>query len=262
MGTSRQRDGEWLDLVADLMERPLAAWPAETIIVALRETFDAPAGAFYGRAGAEIVQVNEPAYVDPDQRAAVARWTVEQAPSEHPLLRYYLGSGRSDVMQVAHVPTLFLSRGGLDRWREVCAGFLGPEDVSAQLSLPLWASAGANRSFIVGRAEDIALARRVGRVLAALDRQIVAHARWRGRLGPAAHGALDTARAVGLTPRETAVLELLAGGLTARAMARRLAIAERTVQKHLQRIYAKLGATDRLAAVQRAELIGLLPPRT
>ena len=55
------------------------------------------------------------------------------------------------------------------------------------------------------------------------------------------------------------MLDLLASGGTARAIARRLAVGERTVQKHLQRIYAKLGVADRLAAVQRAQLLGLLP---
>ncbi|MHC8504121.1 LuxR C-terminal-related transcriptional regulator [Pseudonocardia artemisiae] len=41
-------------------------------------------------------------------------------------------------------------------------------------------------------------------------------------------------------------------------MGRRLAIAERTVHKHLQRTYAKLGVTDRLSAVLRAQRLGLL----
>jgi ATP/maltotriose-dependent transcriptional regulator MalT len=39
-----------------------------------------------------------------------------------------------------------------------------------------------------------------------------------------------------------------------------MAISERTVQKHLQRVYAKLGVTDRLTAVRRAESIGVLRP--
>ena len=61
-----------------------------------------------------------------------------------------------------------------------------------------------------------------------------------------------------LTPRELAVLELLASGLTAAAIGHRLGIAERTVQTHLQHRYAKLGVSDRLDAVLRARRIGLL----
>jgi ATP/maltotriose-dependent transcriptional regulator MalT len=94
-------------------------------------------------------------------------------------------------------------------------------------------------------------------VLIGLDRQITAHARWAARTG---EHAVPTAADVGLTPRESAVLDLLASGSTARAIARRLAVGERTVQKHLQRVYGKLGVADRLAAVQRAQLLGLLPP--
>lgn len=71
--------------------------------------------------------------------------------------------------------------------------------------------------------------------------------------------AMDVAGAVRLTPRELRVLELLAEGHTAGAIARRLQIAERTVQKHLERVYAKIGVSDRLAAVLRAQRIGLLP---
>jgi DNA-binding NarL/FixJ family response regulator len=55
------------------------------------------------------------------------------------------------------------------------------------------------------------------------------------------------------------VLSLLAEGLTAGAIGRRLMITERTVHKHLQHSYTKLGVTDRLGAVLRAQRIGLLP---
>jgi DNA-binding NarL/FixJ family response regulator len=52
-----------------------------------------------------------------------------------------------------------------------------------------------------------------------------------------------------LTARERAVLALLSEGMTAVAIAHRLAISPRTVHKHLENIYAKLGVTDRLGAV-------------
>lgn len=96
------------------------------------------------------------------------------------------------------------------------------------------------------------LARRLHRLLVGLDRHVDA---LHGRAGGAAAGE------VSLTPRELAVLALLADGLTAAAVGRRLLIAERTVHKHLARIYAKLGVHDRLAAVLRAHRIGLLLPR-
>lgn len=42
-------------------------------------------------------------------------------------------------------------------------------------------------------------------------------------------------------------------------MARRLGISARTVHKHLQNLYRKLGTADRLGAVLRAQQAGLLP---
>jgi DNA-binding CsgD family transcriptional regulator len=62
-----------------------------------------------------------------------------------------------------------------------------------------------------------------------------------------------------LTPRELSVLELLAEALTAATIARRLGISAGTVQKHLTRLYRKLGTGDRLATVLRARELGLIP---
>ncbi|RPK81264.1 LuxR C-terminal-related transcriptional regulator [Streptomyces sp. ADI98-10] len=67
------------------------------------------------------------------------------------------------------------------------------------------------------------------------------------------------ALATPLTPRETNVLHLLATGLTAEVIGRRLGISPRTVHKHLNALYRKLGAADRLSAVLRAQDTGLLP---
>ncbi len=51
-----------------------------------------------------------------------------------------------------------------------------------------------------------------------------------------------------LTGRERQVLELLASGRTDRAIARLLGCSQRTISKHLQNIYRKLGVTGRVAA--------------
>jgi DNA-binding NarL/FixJ family response regulator len=100
------------------------------------------------------------------------------------------------------------------------------------------------------------LARRVQRLIVGLDRQAAALTRWKSRAAPDA-GAVATD--VHLTPRELAVLVLVADGLTAAAAARRLVVAERTVHKHLERVYAKLGVSDRVSAVLRAHRLGVLP---
>jgi len=66
---------------------------------------------------------------------------------------------------------------------------------------------------------------------------------------------------VHLTPRELSVLALVSDGLTAAAVARRLMVAERTVHKHLERTYAKLGVSDRVSAVLRAQRLRILPEK-
>jgi DNA-binding NarL/FixJ family response regulator len=65
-----------------------------------------------------------------------------------------------------------------------------------------------------------------------------------------------------LTRRERQILALMAGGLTDRQIASRLGRSERTVQAHLSRLYAKLGARSRVAAVAKAASLGLLDLRS
>jgi DNA-binding NarL/FixJ family response regulator len=65
-----------------------------------------------------------------------------------------------------------------------------------------------------------------------------------------------------LSQREVEVLELVAAGTTNREAAARLFISEATVKSHLLNIYAKLGVSDRAAAVAEAFNRGLLTPRS
>lgn len=64
-----------------------------------------------------------------------------------------------------------------------------------------------------------------------------------------------------LTPRETEVLRLLAGGYTNREIAAALFLAEGTVKNHISTVLAKLGVRDRTRAVLRALHLGLLGAR-
>ncbi|HEU5127643.1 MAG TPA: AAA family ATPase [Glycomyces sp.] len=61
-----------------------------------------------------------------------------------------------------------------------------------------------------------------------------------------------------LTPRELAVLRLVATGLTNRQIGAELYISEKTVSVHLSRAMAKLGAANRAEAVSTAHLRGYL----
>ena len=61
-----------------------------------------------------------------------------------------------------------------------------------------------------------------------------------------------------LTDRELEVLVAAAEGLTAREIAQRLGVAERTVTTHLGRIYGKLGVSSRVGAILTAARSGLV----
>lgn len=61
-----------------------------------------------------------------------------------------------------------------------------------------------------------------------------------------------------LTLRERQVLSVAAEGLTARQIAERLGVRERTVTTHLTRIYGKLGVRTRIAAIRTAAAAGLV----
>jgi DNA-binding NarL/FixJ family response regulator len=72
-------------------------------------------------------------------------------------------------------------------------------------------------------------------------------------------GVAPTPRPVeALTPRESEVLQLLAEGLTNRAIALELEISEHTVKFHVNAILGKLGAQSRTEAVVRAVQAGLV----
>jgi DNA-binding NarL/FixJ family response regulator len=73
------------------------------------------------------------------------------------------------------------------------------------------------------------------------------------------HRAWNESFECDLTNRELEVLRLVACGHGAIRVAHLLEISERTVHKHLERSYAKLGVHDRLMAVQRLGALGLIP---
>jgi DNA-binding NarL/FixJ family response regulator len=63
-----------------------------------------------------------------------------------------------------------------------------------------------------------------------------------------------------LTPREVQLLELLATGLSNRAIAKQVFISEATVKTHLVHIYGKLGVDNRTAAIAVATQRRIIRP--
>ena len=66
-------------------------------------------------------------------------------------------------------------------------------------------------------------------------------------------------RDVGLTPREIEMLEKLPTGDTVQQIAAQLFVTESTVKTHLSAVYKKLGASNRVQAINAARKLGLLP---
>ena len=71
----------------------------------------------------------------------------------------------------------------------------------------------------------------------------------------------DQARleALGITPRELEILELIAQGLSNREIAERVFVSENTVKTHSSRVFDKLGARRRTQAVQLGKELRLIP---
>ncbi len=65
--------------------------------------------------------------------------------------------------------------------------------------------------------------------------------------------------ALGISPRELAVLHELAAGHSNKEIARRLDVSPNTVKTHVARLFEKLDAKRRTDAIRKARELGLVP---
>ena len=258
MGSSRA-EREWLELMADLLRGPSAAFPEQRLAEQLQRTFEARGVAYNHVApGAGLTYRMWPL----DEtfngfRDDIDRYGRCEARTAHPVLRFHLATQQGIPLQVHDVPERFADRRVMAAWLDRASAWGAP----ANMSLPTYFGGDGLRAFVIGRADpfspdELALVGVLHGLLVGLDRQAVALHR--------ITGVVDIARATAttlLTVRELTVLGLVAEGLTAAAAARRLAVAESTVHKHLQNVYRKLGVRDRLGAVLRAQDMGVLRPQ-
>ena len=155
-----------------------------------------------------------------------------------------------------------MARGGRGAARNLRAAADGYD----ALGLRWW---GARSRFAAGladgrsdaAADDLLAARRAFRAMGADGWRRRAEARLRaiGRRIPT-RSRPPTTPGAGLSARELEVLAELALGLRNRDIGERLFISERTVARHLVQINAKLGVSNRTAAVRVAQEMGLLSP--
>jgi len=176
---------------------------------------------------------------------------------EHPMMPSYMadrGSGLPAPRRLSDVAT----RVELERNRAY-VDVLRPSGARHQLTVlasPITPE--STRGWAISRSgsdfpdDALPTARALQPVLAVLDRTLAG-------LTVSEPSPLAAADGIGLTARELEVLQLVAVGLTSQAAGRRLRISPRTVDKHRESIYRKLGRHDRLSAVQRAQELGILP---
>ncbi|MFG2178067.1 response regulator transcription factor [Streptomyces abikoensis] len=250
MGQLRVRDYEHiLDLAVAILENtdPEAMW--SLITKHLCEVFDCTGVTFSGLYIAERVLWTE-AWA-PESHGPLAMDPTDRYPSpdQHPLALHMASGGTSPVI-FSRISERWQHSPWYDSARKTGGG--------EQLGLPTPGDPLALRSLILGREQeftdrDLALATRIQPLILTVDSQ----AREFRRLGAAAPLSVSTRH--DLTPRELTVLGLLAEGLTSQGIAHRLLISPHTVNRHLEKVYRKLGTNNRVSTVLLAKQHGLVP---
>jgi DNA-binding CsgD family transcriptional regulator len=161
-----------------------------------------------------------------------------QIVDEHPLCRHQQAYADFSALRLSDV----VPHAQLVRSR-VYAEWFAPAGVVAELEVGITRSRALTRNFVLSRASGDFSGRDVA-VLALVAPHL-------GRIHELhrLRGAVEPSGLERLTPREGEVLELVAAGLTNAGIAERLWISPGTVKKHLDNVYAKLGVTNRAAAV-------------
>lgn len=244
--TSEQWLSRWVEQVDVLLRSPLPAFPYRAILPLLAETFQSvPTWHVMGLDGRMHMEMFNPPSRWPDE-AVMAAWA-EDRWWEHPLTRWFMMTQSVRAMTTGRVPSGIVVAGG----QEFVDSQLRPHDLHQQLCLPIGGTHGTSWNLLLAQGGgdftdgQVELARALQPLLMVLDRQTRAV----GTLSPSQRRRVADWE---LTGRETAVLRLLARGLTADGIARHLGCAPRTVDKHLEHTYRKLGVRDRVSAARLA----------
>jgi DNA-binding CsgD family transcriptional regulator len=177
--------------------------------------------------------------------------------NDHPLVRYHAVQRGPDTHRISDsVPFVRFRESALynEYYKRV--------GLDHAIALPLWVDNELLVSFVLNRRkrdfsdDDREVLEMLRGVLSALFRQAFARQRAHQRSSqsddvPAAMLAALPGSHWTLTSREQDVMHWLAAGKTDRDIGEILGISVRTVHKHLQNIYAKLGVETRTAAAMR-----------
>ena len=239
---------DWLSSVLDLLREPMTTMPTQKIMDRLRSCYDSTAASWNWRdpdGAFGMISAPKDILVARSTRAACQ---VGAANDTGSMMAFATDQGPRSQAH-SSIPAVVVSG---DR-RLIHLG------MKHQLSIPYRLDETMFRNYIVARGgkdysnDDLMLARHIQQSLITVDQQICVLAHL-----SAEHGVATTAADFKLIGREMAVLQLLTAGRTTRASARRLRCAPRTVEKHLERWFRKLGVRDRLNAVRVATQAGLV----
>jgi DNA-binding CsgD family transcriptional regulator len=220
--------------------------PYELIFDQLLATFPAT-GVSYNWSDPNGVSgvITRPSKVLKQYEEVVQAWQRGELLLQHPLATWHVVSGDIRPTTSSRVPSAIVPA----RDRSIVDTALREVGAEEQLSITYRLSGYAYRAFVLGRSgsdftdDDLVVACQIQRLLIGLDRQLSMIDKTR-LASPCAYAD------VGLTARELAVIELVAAGRTTRAIAHQLCCSPRTVNKHLEHAYRKLGVRDRINAVR------------
>lgn len=200
----------------------------------------------------DLLARTEESVVCPEEALHEARrWPDYRAHlGQDPLLRHYATTSDSAARRLSEV-----AEAGAFQRSEVYQHYYRVAELKHQLALPVRGVPGQLIGFTLCRASGRDFTDRDGDALsllaphlARLHRQSVGAAPSVARPAEPELPAQRPDRPVPLTQREREVLERSRAGSTSSRLARELGISHRTVDKHLENAYRKLGVTNRVAA--------------
>ena len=175
---------------------------------------------------------------------------------DHPVVVSYLGEASAGGWTPRRLSDL-VTQEQLRRTRAY-VDLLHPVGADHQLTIPTARpTSDSGRCWAINRSgkdfshRELDVSFRLQPILAILDKTVVA-------CPPPETSGDEAAERLSLTLRERQILQHIADGLTAEEVASLLRISPRTVRKHLEHAYAKLGQHDRLRAVQRGRDLGIV----
>lgn len=205
---------------------------------------------------ATIVPCDVLTYNDIDLQTQTMRWLAYPADAlnprsgpvlaayahEHPLIRHFQTAGDETPRRISDVVSTRAFHA-----LNIYNALFRPAGLEFQLAMTLRTPARRVIGIALNRSSRD-FTDRERDVIALLRSPLAASFARLGRRAAAAQALSQTATE-DLTERERQVLELAASGRTDKAIGHALGCSERTISKHLQNIYRKLGVTGRVAAV-------------